>query len=135
MKKFKVFGKKGCDLCKKRLDFVNNYKAKFNALYEIDYLDVDEPAGLVQFAKVSGCSEIPSVVLYEDDTIVKYWSGATDFPNTREMNAYFGTVPIEPDCGVIMKAAHEIKRYPKSEETAKDISEVIEDNRIENQDG
>lgn len=136
MKKFTVFGKKDCGLCKNRLDFVESYQKRFDAEYEIQYLDVEEPIGLVQFAKVSGASEVPCVTLEEDGTIVKFWSGAKDFPNTREMNSIFGTSPIEPNGAVKMVPAKEIKRYNSANaDLTKHFEDAIEKNRIEDKDG
>ena len=86
---FVVFGKSGCDLCKKRLDGINKIIKTQNIDAKVSYYDVKTAEGLVKFCQTN-ISEVPAVVLYENESevdIVKYWcgSGKENLPTTRSI--------------------------------------------------
>lgn len=119
---FVIYGKEGCDLCKKRLAAVGGYVSKFNNNCKVSYVSVDTPEGLTEYAMVDGAGEIPCVV-YRGDSGTKVWSGANEFPTAKEVSELIGAKG-----SVTMIPAGEIKRYNSFEKANSD--KVIEDNRI-----
>ena len=87
---FTIYGKKDCDLCVRRKEFIasfiKNAEKSIDCEFIQDYKDAKDPINMTDMI-MEGVSDIPSVVMKNLDTgkIIKAWDGPEDFPTARKV--------------------------------------------------